>query len=159
LTIKSAIAISPGPSGVSFVDERVTLSNCIVNLCSSVTGASGGGAIGQYLPTSVAASLTITGCSISGCTAFAKGAGVYLRGPSTVVIRNSTIAGNSGTTDGIGIAMVGGGSLLVENSTISGNTSSSSIADGGGIYFNSSTNPSSVIVRNSTISSNTIGGY
>jgi predicted outer membrane repeat protein len=153
LSIKSALAFQ-GAAGISFVDERLAVTDCSITTCTSFGSVSGGAAIGQYF-TGTGGTLTVTKCTISGNSS-SKGAGVYVNGASSVVLRNDTIASNSGTTGG-GIFVGGSGTVLIDSCTISAN-SASGFGYGGGIYFRSTAASSLLTLRNSTLSGNSAGG-
>ena len=103
---------------------------------TTISGNSGGGGGGgglHFRGNSAAASLTITGSTISGNTATA-GAGIYaiFSGGSTATITNSTISGNTATTGGGGgVFAFGTGALRLANDTVAGNTARG--GSGGGL--------------------------
>jgi hypothetical protein len=94
---------------------------------------------------SLALSVTITGCTISGnhTSTFGSGGGIYGYG---ITIEDSTINGNSARTGG-GISSRGTAALIAD-STISGNTSTSF---GSAVYIGIGT----TTIRSSTITANT----
>jgi hypothetical protein len=95
--------------------------------------------------------LTVTGCTLSGNTAFGGG-GIANAVGGTLTVSNSTLRANSASFEGGGIHNYG--TLTVSNSTLSANSARTA---GGGIFNNGGT----LTVSNSTLSANsaiTAGG-
>jgi predicted outer membrane repeat protein len=134
----SSLTISPA-GGVSLSSAIVTVHFGQTASLSGLTVANGNAGGIFNLGT-----LTISGCTVSGNSAFAGG-GIESFGSLTVSA--STVSGNSASESGGGIFM--DGTLTVAGSTISGN---STFAGGGGIFIDASA-PSTI--TSSTISGNT----
>jgi predicted outer membrane repeat protein len=136
----SSLTISPA-GGVSLSSAIVTVHSGQTASLSGLTVANGNAGGVFNLGT-----LTVSGCTVSGNSAFVGG-GIESAGTS-LTVNASTISGNSASESGGGI-MVFGGMLTVAGSTISGN---STFAGGGGIFIEGSY-PSTI--TSSTISGNT----
>jgi predicted outer membrane repeat protein len=91
------------------------------------------------------AALTVSGCTLSGNSAF-QGGGMYVNGTGTV--SSCTLSGNSAVSQGGGIY---GGVLTVDGCSLSGNSAGS---QGGGIY-ESSLAGETLTVSNSMFTANT----
>jgi uncharacterized repeat protein (TIGR01451 family) len=74
---------------------------------------------------------------------------------SDVVVDYNTTTGHA---NGGGISFTGGGNLTITNSTISHNSTDAAGGDGGGIEYNTTTNPGQLTISNSVISNNTAAG-
>jgi hypothetical protein len=134
----------------------VNINNCTFTRNSSTNGC---GAIGNA---SNATAMTITGGSISSCTASTNGGGIW--NGSTLTLNNVTIenckALNTGSEQGRGGAIYNyNGALTIDGGTFQNNTS----RDGGAIYnnYSSSTTNTTLTINSGTFtgnSSNTNGG-
>ncbi|MFL5328768.1 MAG: choice-of-anchor Q domain-containing protein [Gemmataceae bacterium] len=80
------------------------------------------------------------------------GGGIWLYNNANLTVTRSVVSGNQARNGG-GIYFLGNGSLIVSDSAITANKST--IALGGGIYFNGSVSPNGFRISNSTISGNT----
>ena len=136
----------------------ITLTNGSLTISQSVTitgpGAnlltiSGGGAV-TVLTISSAATVSISGLTISNGASSISGGGVLNSGALTV--SNSTFSGNSTSSGNGGGGIYNGGALTVSNSTFSGNSAGAGLG-GGGVY-----NAGTATVSNSTFSGNS-GNY
>ncbi len=120
----------------------LTLVDCLVTQNSTFDLAGGGAGIFN------AATMTISGTTISHNTTFGNGGGIFNTGTLNLV--DDTIAGNSGVTGG-GIANAG--SLSSLNTTIAANQSGVN-GFGGGIYVSGSP---SVSLKNTIVALNNAG--
>ena len=152
VTIRNGSAQGSGNAddggGIYLVDGDVTLNNSIVE--DNVSGLGGGILVGSGAHLTVNDSIVrnnggpnawgggifitlssadISGSTISGNFANARGGGIALNGNSNVTISDSIISGNSSDANGGGIDMRFG-TVTITNTIISGNSAG---ADGGGI--------------------------
>ncbi len=103
-----------------------------------ITGNHAVASSGSGIYNETGATLTVSGCTITGNIADAFGGGVYNNIGSTAAISNTTITGNTAST-GSGIYNNLLSNLTVENSTISGNSAV-------GVY-----NDDTALIRNSIL--------
>jgi len=73
-------------------------------------------------------------CRFSGCTATARGGGLYIE-DATVILRDSVVLNNSATSSGGGIQLAGSADVLIDCCEIRSNTS---VSNGGGIHTQAS---------------------
>ncbi len=143
-------AVNTGRGGAIYnVGGTMVITNSIL------TGntAANGGALNNSASTnpSVAANLTIIGCSITNNSATSSGAAMQNFSTSFLNIRNTTISGNTSSNTGISGAIQANGTVTITNTTVSGNTAPT--GTGGGVYFNGT----SLIMTNTTIVNNSSG--
>jgi CSLREA domain-containing protein len=112
----SVFTVSPG--GIAVLDNLT-----IINGSSS----EGGGIDNGYYAT-----LTVSGCTLSGNSATQRGGGIYSGQTATLIVSNSTFTNNSATGFGGGGIYDQEGPVTITNSTFDHNSSGSQ-ADGGGI--------------------------
>jgi predicted outer membrane repeat protein len=102
-----------------------------------------GGAAGA-IANEIGGTMTISGCTITGNTAYGNGGGIWNGG--TMTVSGSTITGNTSRALGGGISNIG--TLTVSDCTITGN----SAVQGGGIY---GSDGSVAVSQGSTVCGNT----
>ena len=129
---------------------KLSITNAVVDNCSSNTAAGGG----IY---TMAQTVTANGLTVTNCSSQAQGGGVYLypkssSDPRSVTITDSTIQNNGAIGNGGGLYYdCGSGTLAFTGCSILQNTSTSM---GGGIY----TNAANVTLTETTVKDNTATG-
>ncbi|HTK76010.1 MAG TPA: choice-of-anchor Q domain-containing protein [Gemmataceae bacterium] len=156
--VMDALAVRNAAGTVTgYVNENVTLNNCVVTGNTTTTGVTNGAGIGVGFY----GTLTINNSTISGNSTSGAGGGIYCGYNAQLTITNSTISGNvansaggTGGSGGGGIYFYGyplGTGVTLRNTTISGN----SAFNGGGIQFRALTSYGpGVNIQNCTITNN-----
>ena len=151
LDITADLTISGADAATTIIDaadlDRVVhvVAGTIVEISgATIRNGSSLGAGGRGAGILNGGTLTLTGATISGNSAFQSGGGIDNFGPLT--IDSSTISGNTVAGQGAGIGNYS--SLLLDNSTVSGNTGAH---QGGGIFHQ---NVGGLTLKNSTVTGN-----
>ncbi|MBI5656087.1 MAG: right-handed parallel beta-helix repeat-containing protein [Geobacter sp.] len=118
--------------GKSFDGPAIFNSGVLTVANSTISGNYAQSSSGSGIYNNPGATLTVTGCTISGNTADALGGGIY-NNNGTAAITNTTIFGNAALSGGGGMLNNSAGTLTVDNSTIAGNSGGGLINLSGGM--------------------------
>jgi len=146
--------------GKAFDGPAIFNSGVLTVANATISGNYAQSSSGSGIYNNPGATLTVTGCTITGNTADALGGGVY-NNNGTAAITNTTISGNAAISGGGGIVNNSAGTLTVDNSTIAGNSGGGLVNLSGGtatirnaIFWGSGSYISGVVTISDSIVSN-----